>query len=226
VLRPLPIVTAASVLLLAACGGHKESAPTTPTTARDPGREVLGAFVTAAAAGDSKAMWELLSKPSQRRAGPTLAAFAAGKAKELRRTLSPFAKDKLPVQVSENISDRFGIVALSRGTHAYAVPLRHEGDVWRVELPGPVRLEVLGPPPGSRGKFVDQIGVEVHGRGSEGPAVVYADGVTLDANEYGGPKSATVYANLEGGLEKGRHTAVAYAERGNNAAARAWVFWS
>jgi hypothetical protein len=186
----------------------------------------MDAFVTAAAADDSKAMWELLSKPSQRRAGPTLADFEAGGAKELREALSPFARGKLPVDVSEKITDRFGIVALSRGSHAYAVPLRLEGDVWRVELPGPVRIEVLGPPPGSRGKFVDQIGVEVHGRGSEGPAVIYADGVTLDANEYAGPKSATIYANLEGGLEKGRHTAVAYAERGDNAAARAWVFWS
>jgi hypothetical protein len=221
------VVAAAVVLALAGCGGGKESGTTSTTTpARDPGREVMGTFVTAAAAGDSATMWELLSRPSRRRAGPTLATFAAGPAKELRRTLAPFARGTLPVQVSENISDRFGVVALSRGPHAYAVPLRREGDLWRVELPGPLRIEVLGPPPGSKGKFVNQIGVELHGEGPEGPAVIYADGVTLDAREYGGRKSATVFANLATSLEKGRHTAVAYAERGDNAAARAWTFVS
>ena len=131
----------------------------------------------------------------------------------------------MPVQVSERLDGQFGIVALARGRHAYATPLRNEGNAWRVELPGPLRMEVLGPPPGSRGKFLNQIGVETHGPGGAGFALLYLDGVTLDPKTYPGPNSATVFANFENSLEPGRHTAVAFVSTANNAVARAWTFF-
>ena len=143
----------------------------------------------------------------------------------LRRQLAPFAKGSLPVQVSENLDGVFGLVALSRGPHAYAVPFRHEGSLWRVELPGPLRIGQLRQPPGSRGKFLRQIAVETHGPGGAGLALIYVDGVTLDAKAYAGPNSATIYANFESQLEPGRHTAVAFASTGTAAAARAWTFY-
>ena len=210
-------------LLLAACGGDdKEQVATTPD---DPGREVLQALVSAAADGDAEAAWELLSEPSRKRTGPTLEEFERKAFPELRRQLAPFAEPPLPVEVSENLDGEFGIVALSRGPDAYALPLRLEGDVWRVELPGPVRIEVLGPPPGSRGKFVNQIGVEKHGPGGAGLAVLYLDGVTLDAESASDVDSATIYANFASKLEPGRHTAVAFTSAGGQAAATAWTFF-
>jgi hypothetical protein len=217
------MVVVACSLALAACGGTKKTA--TPTAPPDLGRDVMGVFVSAAAAGDAETMWNLLSRPSQRRAGPTLAAFEKKTLPGLRHTLAPFAGGKLPVQVSERLDDRFGIVGLSRGRHAYATPLRHEGAVWRVELPGPLRLDSLRPPPGSRGKFLKQLAVESHGPGGAGFALLYLDGVTLDPKTYSGPKSATVYANFENSLEPGRHTALAFVRTGNDAAARAWTFF-
>jgi hypothetical protein len=36
--------------------------------------------------------------------------------------------------------------------------------VWRVELPGSLTIDVSGPPPGSKGKFASQIGVEIKER--------------------------------------------------------------
>ena len=138
-------------------------------------------LVAAAAADDAKAAWPLLSKPSQRREG-SLAAFAKNTWPTLRRELAPFAGGALPVQISENIDDRFGVIALSRGKHAYAAAMRRTGPTWLVELPGPLRLDVLGPPPGSRGKFLKQIGVESHGHQGTGLAILYLDGVTLDPN--------------------------------------------
>jgi hypothetical protein len=208
-------------LFLAACGGEKEQA----TTPADPGRDVLQALVSAASDGDAEQAWELLSKPSQRRAGPTFEEFEQTAFPELQRQLAPFAEPPLPVEVSENLDGGFGVVALSRGPHAYATPLRREGSVWRVELPGPVRIDVLGPPPGSRGKFVDQIGVEKHGAGGAGIAVLYLDGVTLDAKSYADADSATIYANFATKLEPGRHTAVAFTSAAGNAAATAWTFF-
>ena len=185
----------------------------------------MEAFVAAAADDDAGTAWELLSQPSQRHAGPTLEDFEKKMFPELRRTLAAFAGGKLPVQVSERIDDQFGLVALSRGRDAYATPLRLEGDVWRVELPGPVRIEVLGPPPGSRGKFAQQIGVEKHGPGGAGVAVLYLDGVTLDPRTSSSPKGATIFANFANPLEPGLHTAVAFTSAGGNAAARAWTFY-
>jgi hypothetical protein len=221
------LLALAGAFVLASCGGDESEVGETTTGApRDPGREVMTAFVAAAARGDAEGMWALLSEPSRRRAGPTLDAFAQGEALKLRKQLAPYAAGKLPVIVSENIDGRFGVVALARGPHAYAVPLRLEGSFWRVELPGPLKIEISGPPPGSRGKFVGQIGVEVQGRGPEGPAVLYADGITLDSRLFSGPRSATLFANFASPLEPGRHTATAYASRGDNAAATAWTFVS
>lgn len=216
------IVVVACAAALAGCGGDEKAA--TPTTPPDPGRDVMSAFVDAAADGDTETMWNLLSKPSQRRAGPTLEAFEEKTASGLQRLLAPFAEGELPVHVSENLDGRFGLVALAKGSHAYAVPLRREGDVWRVELPGPLRIEVLGPPPGSRGKFVNQIGVETHGPGGTGLALLYVDGTTLDVRTFAGPKAATIFANFANKLEPGTHTAVAFSSNGRDAAARAWTF--
>jgi hypothetical protein len=208
------------VALIAGCGGEKQEATAPP----DPGREVMQALVDAGADNDAEAAWSLLSEPSQRRKGP-FEEFERNTFPELRRTLAPFAGRPLPVEVSENIASGFGLVALSRGGSAYAVPMRLEANVWRVELPGPVRLEILGPPPGSRGKFADQIGVEKLGRGGAGVAVLYLDGVTLDTKTASDADSATIYANFANPLEPGLHTAVAFTSAGGEAAARAWTFF-
>jgi len=220
--RAVVVLIAVFALLAGGCGGDDKQAAPAPA---DPGRQVMEAFVAAAADGDVETAWELLSQPSQRRAGPTLAEYEAKTFPELRRTLAPFATGKLPVEVSERIDDQFGVVALSRGRDAYATPLRLEGDVWRVELPGPARIEVLGPPPDSRGKFVQQIGVEKHGPGGAGVAVLYLDGVTLDAKTSSSSKGATIFANFTNPLEPGLHTAVAFTSAVGNAAARAWTFY-
>lgn len=209
--------------VLAGCGGKTKEAAT-PTSPTDPRGEVMNAFVIAAATADAGTMWELLSERSQKQAG-TVAEFEKTTAPLLRRQLAPFARGSLPVQVSENLDGVFGLLSLSRGPHAYAVPFRHEGNVWRVELPGRLRIGQLRPPPGSRGKFLSQIAVETHGPGGASLALLYVDGVTLDAKAYADPNSATIYANFASPLEPGRHTAVAFASTGTNAAARAWTFY-
>jgi hypothetical protein len=219
------ILLGAVALALAGCGGGSGSpADSGSTKARDPGRDVMTALVEAAQKNDTRTMWALLSRPTARRYGPTYAAFKRKHAPALRRALLPFAGGKLPVQISENIGFGFGVVALARGTHAYAAPMRKEGDFWRVELGGPFRIDVLGPPPNSRGKFLKQIGIETHGPQKYGVALLYLDGVALDAKPYAGPRSSTVYANFEQKLTPRLHTVVAYASSGPYAAARAWTF--
>lgn len=221
-LKPLAVVLSLA-FALAACGGGEK--PSTADTPPDPGREVMRALVDAAAAGDGEAAWELLSTPTRARMGPTLEAFERREFAELRRTLAPFAKPPLPVEVSENLDGAFGVVALSRGADAFAAPLRREGEHWRVELESPVEIDILGPPPGSRGEFAKQIGVEKRGAGGAGLAVLYLDGVTLNAQTFADEDSATIFANFETKLAPGRHTAVAFTSAGGEAAARAWTFF-
>jgi predicted small lipoprotein YifL len=220
VLKAIAVLSAMS-FALAACGSDGESTTAAPP---DPGRDVMQALVDAAAADDAESAWELLSMPSRERAGPTLEEFEENEFPELKRTLAPFAEDPLPVEVSENLDGEFGVVALSRGNDAFATPLRREGEHWRVELASPVTIDVLGPPPGSRGEFAKQIGVEKRGAGGAGLAVLYLDGVTLDAETFADADSATIFANFESKLEPGRHTAVAFTGAAGEAAARAWTF--
>ena len=220
-LRAALVLISAS-LLLAACGSDEKQPA--PTAAADPGREVMAALVAATADDDAETVWELLSAQSRERVGPTFEEFERNEFPELKRTLAPFAGGSLPVEVSEKIDDEFGLVALSRRADAYATPLRLDGDVWRVELRSPVRIDVLGPPPDSRGEFAQQIGVEKHGAGGAGIAVLYLDGVTLDAQTFSDADSATIFANFESDLEPGRHTAVAFTSAAGEAAARAWTF--
>jgi hypothetical protein len=220
------------VLLLAGvtlvgCGSDEKAAETTPTfTERDPGRDVMAAIVAASADDDVETIWNLLSEPSRRRYGPTLEDFEKSDAlRDLRRGIAPFEEGELPIELSQNIGGGFGVVALARGKDAYATPLRREGELWRLELGGPLRIAVLGPDPGTKGEFVNQIGVEVHGpRSGSGVGLLYVDGVTLDAKSFSGPNSATIFANFAEKLKPGVHTVVAYASSGPNAAARAWTF--
>jgi hypothetical protein len=226
-LASIPAVPKASLALLvavawlAACGAEDQAEPAKPP---DPGREVVQTLVDAAASDDAETAWELLSQPSQKRAGPTLEEFERDAFPDLRRTLEPFAEPPLPVEVSENLDGEFGVVALSRGADAWAVPLRREGEVWRVEIASPVTIDVLGPPPGSRGKFAKQVGVEKRGAGGAGLAVLYLDGVTLNAETFADADSATIFANFESKLVPRRHTAVAFTSAAGEAAARAWTF--
>jgi hypothetical protein len=212
-MRKAACLLALVALLAAGCGGG---------SADDPGAAVIAKLVDAAKNDDAAAMWQLLSTPSQRRLGPTEEAFAAKRAKSLARRLAPFA-DGYELAVSNPITDLFGLVAIARGKSAFGTPLRLEGKDWKVELGGPIALEVLGPRPGSRGP-VGQVGVEVHTPGGVGDSLLYVDGSTLDARAYSGPKGATVFANIPGLLRPGRHVAVAYADRGDSAAATAWTF--
>ena len=61
---------------------------------------------------------------------------------------------------------------------------------------------------------MNQIGVEKHGAGGAGIALLYLDGVTLDPQTSADADSATIYANFANKLQPGRHTAVGVHERG------------
>ena len=211
--------------LVAACGGgggKKTTASSTIPKVSDPGRTAMIELFRAATHKDTRALWNVLSKPSQRRLGG-YAAFKAKAAGAIERALEPFDRHTVLPFVSQSLSQQFGVVAISSGSKALAFPLRHEGSAWKVETPGPLTFEILSPTPGSSGS-VDQIAVQVNSPGVVDDAVVWVDGKLVRPTLAPAQGKATVFANLAKPLTKGAHIAVVYAEEGNDASAEAWSF--
>jgi hypothetical protein len=214
--------------LASGCGDGKQAAPPVSTQAaanpKDPGLDAVTRMASAIRAHDRAALWTLLSEPSRRRLGPTLGAFSSSRAPGLERDLRYLSSHRLREVVSERITGRFGLVAVASGQRTFTTPLRLEHGKWKLELGGgPLAIRVLGPDPGSVGR-VNQIAYEIRGTRGGATAVLYADGITLRSKEAVGPKTATVYANLDAALTPGAHNAVAFATNGSAAAARTWTF--
>jgi hypothetical protein len=224
-MRRAALVLLVLPLLVVACGGGGGNTTTTSTTAAppDPGKIVVGKLLTAASAGDGKTIWNLLSKPSQKRLGPTYEDFASGPAAIMERALKPFESEKLSPMISQSVSQQFGLVAVRNGTKALAFPLRLEGTTWKVETPGPITFDILGPQPGSS-SAVAQVAVEVKSPGVIGDAILFVDGKPVPVNLTPNQGDATVFANLSKALPPGVHIAVAFAIEGNLAGAEAWSF--
>ena len=177
----------------------------------------MEAFVAAAAAGKTDALWGMLStaveaapRADARRVQERLPAASS------RDSLGSFRDQK--VIVSERITPEFGIVAIDGRRNGkrtvYAVPLRLEGTEWRLELGSPVMVGPLGPLPGKREPVVAQIAAAVTGPGGSGNAVMYLDGHTENPKVAGTASNATLYANFEPPLDPGRHTVVVFASDG------------
>jgi hypothetical protein len=223
---------------LAGCGGGKSAQTTTASTtmpsgtapASDPGRAAIEAFVAAARTGKDDVMWRMLSTLSRQRLGPRLADFRRGAAGELTEGVGSFRSFR--VIVSERITPELGVVAIdglrrvegARERSVYAAVLRLEGTSWKLELGGPVRVRAIGPDPGARERVVAQVAAAVEGRSGSGTAVMYVDGQTVNPTVAGTATDSTLYANLEPGLDPGRHTAVVFANAGREASALAWAF--
>jgi len=238
--RLVPFALAA--LLLAGCGGGKSAEPTTTndfppapsppttTTSGDPGKDAIDAFVAAARAGRAEAIWSMLSVASKRRLGPTLARFRARGATQLAEEVGSFGRYK--VIVSERITPEFGVVAIDgprivegrRVRDVYAAALRLEGESWKLELGGPVKVRAVGPDPGAHERIVGQIAAAVAGKGGGGTAVVYVDGLTENPKVYGTPSNSTLVVNYEPALDRGRHTVVVFGAVGRDASATGWWF--
>jgi hypothetical protein len=193
------------------CGGEKAGMPD------DPGRATLGAFLRAAEEGDTDLMRGLLSLESNRRVG-------SSELSRLAANLRPLAR-RYSFVVSERITDDFGLAAVRGSSGAYAAALRKEGEKWRLELAGPMRIMALGPDPGAREPIVQQIAAEVKGGSGAGDVVLYLDGITVpETRVYGAASGFTAFANLPAPILVGRHSIVAFAHRGGSAVALSWTF--
>lgn len=216
--KPLALLALALLAALTQTGSAARATP-------DPGRQLAATLLTAAGAHDAGTIWSLLSTPSRRRLGPTFKAFEKRGAVQIERALVPFESPSVKLFVDQSLTSRFGIVAMRNRARALAFPLRREGKAWKIETPGPVSIQVLGPRPGSRGA-VSQVAFQAGAPAAITDAVVFVDGKLYRPTLAYGPTKAvaTVFASLPRPLARGTHIAVAYAEQGPNVSAQAWSF--
>lgn len=243
ILRRSSILLGVSALLVAGCGGGggssaggAQTASTQAAITTQPARpgDVLTRFVEAAGAGDAKAMWALLSKPTQRRMGPTLAKFQAGPAGELAEGVGAFAKGDYKLILRSQIGSDTAVAAIAgirvaegkREYSAYGAALRLEGGKWRLELGGPITVSPIAPRPGEIRQIPPvQLAVELRAKAPILEAGVWLDGQAFPTRGSPlGAKSATAFGEPPAPLGPGRHSVVAFASTARDASAFGWAF--
>jgi hypothetical protein len=100
------------------------------------------------------------------------------------------------------------------------------GGAWKPAPRGTVKIDVLGPKPGSTGNpATPQVAAALSAGSDLAESALWVDGVEL--LEKGGgltPTKGTIYGAPAAPLAKGKHTAIAYARTATNALAVAWTF--
>jgi hypothetical protein len=108
---------------------------------------------------------------------------------------------------------------------AKAVALRHVGDAWKPDRSGGVKIDVLGPKPGSTVAPVTQVAAELSAKTDLADSAIWIDGAEV-LTKGGGltPKRGTIYGAATAPLAKGKHQAIAYGRTAGTASAVAWSF--
>ena len=216
-----------------------DTAPPPPPPPPDPlsgdaAEAVLVRFIAAAGDGDAAGMWELLSRPTKKRLGPTERRFAAGEAGELERVVGSFARlDAFHLILAEPLNAEWGIAAIEGRREvegeqrfgAYAAALRAESGRWKLELGGDIRLRPLGPDPGDVKEAHPLLAVEISSGARVLEGGLWLDGAAFPA-EGGGSDARhfTIFGEPMEALTRGRHSVVAFGMAGKTAAAVAWTF--
>ena len=249
--RPLALLLILALVLAAGCSGGDgdDDAATTATgsggtgTSDGPSPQVYGQddpqfgqlllrFTRAAADGDARTMWNMLTSATQASIGPSLTEFRNQSALEFQEglgTIAPTAE----VTLSRRLSD-FGVGAIAgdrevegnREFFAYAVAFMQEEGAWRIELGGvivtglkPEPLSTVGPRP--------QVAADVGAGGELNNVLMWLDGEPLAAAESDEtPFAAQLRGTPDGPLEAGRHVIVVFADAGLTASALSWTFES
>jgi hypothetical protein len=95
---------------------------------------------------------------------------------------------------------------------------------WQPDTSGAVKVEVLGPKPGSQAPATPQVAIEMRAPTALVESALWVDGTELLEKGGGSPTRGTIYGAPAAPLAPGEHTAVAYARTGASATAVAWTF--
>jgi hypothetical protein len=217
----------------AATGTQSELAPLDPGTADPAPGRILLSFVRAAGEGDARAMWNLLSEPTQASIGPTFEDFRGGASVNFQAGLGTLASSA-KVILSRRIADDWAVAAVAgertedgkREHFAYGAALLPEEGSLKLELGGvvisgykPEPLEELDDPS-------PELAANVGAGGDPVDVRMWLDGKPFDARRGANdtPFTATLRGRPEQPLEAGEHEIVVFAATTETATATAWSF--
>ena len=151
--------------------------------------------------------------------------LSLGGVSRIQTAVRPIARNYRFV-LSERVTIEFGVVAVAGPAGVLAAAMRRTGEIWRLELMGPVRLDAVRPQPGERVRRRTQLAAEVGahhpiteaGLWFDGRAFVSRGGASADG------RHLTMFGEAPQPLSRGPHTVVAFAVAGRDASALAWPF--
>jgi hypothetical protein len=107
---------------------------------------------------------------------------------------------------------------------AKAVALRLSGGVWRPDRSGRVKVEILGPRPGSKAAATPQVAAQLSSSSPLAESAIWIDGREVLVKGGGSPMRGTIYGAPDAPLAPGTHRAVAYGRTATSGTAVAWAF--
>ncbi|MGH3004056.1 MAG: hypothetical protein ACRDM1_15565 [Gaiellaceae bacterium] len=105
-----------------------------------------------------------------------------------------------------------------------AVALHRAGGAWRPDRSGRVKVEILGPGPGTKAAATPQVAAQLTARSPLVESSLWVDGRALLVKGGGSPTRGTIYGAPDSPLAPGKHLAVAYGRTATSATAVAWTF--
>jgi len=118
----------------------------------------------------------------------------------------------------------WAVVQTTHGKTARAVVFRNSAGTWVPDRSGQVKVDVLGPQPGSTAPKLPQVAIGVTSKLPFVDSGLWVDGTELLEKGGGTPTRGTIYGAPAGALAPGMHVAVGYARNIVNGSAVAWVF--
>jgi hypothetical protein len=118
----------------------------------------------------------------------------------------------------------WSVVQVTKGKTARAVAFELLGGKWKPDTSGNVKVQILGPQPGSKATKMPQVAIEVTSPAPFVESAIWVDGTELIEKGGGTPTRGTIYGAPAKNLTPGFHVAVGYARTATTGTAVAWVF--
>lgn len=118
----------------------------------------------------------------------------------------------------------WAVVQETNKGHALAEAFELLGGKWKPDTSGNVKVQILGPQPGSKATKLPQVAIEVTSPAPFVESAIWVDGTELIEKGGGTPTRGTIYGAPAKNLTPGFHVAVGYARTATTGTAVAWVF--
>jgi hypothetical protein len=118
----------------------------------------------------------------------------------------------------------WAVVQVGRGTAAKVVVFHLTGGEWVVDESQAVKVEILGPQPGSTKSAITQLAIAVRAPATITQSALFLDGLFLPAKVAGSSRDYTVYGAPTYKLKRGLHTVIGFGSTKTHGSAVLWHY--